>query len=88
MNDRIVIDPEIQQGKPVIRGTRMRIARIVGGLAGGMTMEEVIREYEISKEDVFAAIYYATELIDTDQFHPLKSNFPPIPSLQKNSYFL
>jgi uncharacterized protein (DUF433 family) len=43
----------------------------VGGLAGGMTMEEVIREYEISKEDVFAALYYAAELIDTDLFHPL-----------------
>ena len=40
MNDRIVIDPKIQHGKPVIRGTRMPVARIVGGLAGGMTFEE------------------------------------------------
>jgi uncharacterized protein (DUF433 family) len=61
MPERIVIDPEIQQGKPVIRGTRVPVARIVGGLAGGMTMEEVIREYEISKEDVFAALNYAQE---------------------------
>ncbi len=34
MNDRSVIDPEIQHGKPVIRGTRVPVARIVGGLAG------------------------------------------------------
>jgi len=45
MNERIIIDPEIQHGKPVIRRTRLPITRIVGGLAGGMTKEEIIREY-------------------------------------------
>ena len=71
MNDRIVIDPEIQHGKPVIRGTRVPVVRIVGGLAGGMTMEEIIREYEVAAEDVFAALNYAAEIIDAEQFHPL-----------------
>jgi len=59
MNDRIVIDPEIQHGKSVIRGTRVPVARLVGGLAGGMTMEEIIREYEINAEDIMAALNYA-----------------------------
>jgi len=59
MDDRIVSDPEIQHGKPVIRGTRVPISRIVGGLAGGMTVEEIIREYEISEQDVLAALNYA-----------------------------
>lgn len=40
MNDRIVIDSEIQHGEPVIRGTRVPITRVVGGLAGGMTKDE------------------------------------------------
>src|SRR5574337_247192 len=71
MNDRIVIDPEIQHGKPVIRGTRLPVARIVGGLAGGMTTEEIIREYEITEEDVRAALRYAAELIEAEIFHPL-----------------
>jgi uncharacterized protein (DUF433 family) len=71
MNERIVIDPQIQHGKPVIRGTRVPVARIVGGLAGGMSKEEVIREYEISEEDVLAALSYAAQLIETDVFHPL-----------------
>jgi uncharacterized protein (DUF433 family) len=71
MNDRIVIDPEIQHGKPVIRGTRVPVARLVGGLAGGMTMEEIIREYEVTVEDVLAALAYAAEIIDAEQFHPL-----------------
>jgi uncharacterized protein (DUF433 family) len=71
MNDRIVIDPEIQHGKPVIRGTRVPVARIVGGLAGGMTEEQVTREYEVSAEDVRAALAYATQLIESEVFHPL-----------------
>jgi uncharacterized protein (DUF433 family) len=71
MNDRIVIDPEIQHGKPIIRGTRVPVARIVGGLAGGMTKEEIIREYEISEEDVRAALSYVTELVEAEDFHPL-----------------
>jgi uncharacterized protein (DUF433 family) len=59
MNDRIVIDPEIQHGKPVIRGTRVPVARLLGGLAGGMTTEEVMREYDVSEADVLAALSYA-----------------------------
>ncbi len=61
MNERVIIDPEIQHGKPVIRGTRVPITHIVGGLAGGMTKEEIIREYEVTKEDIWAALNYATD---------------------------
>jgi uncharacterized protein (DUF433 family) len=75
MNDRIVIDPEIQHGKPVIRGTRVPVARIVGGLAGGMTKEDIMREYEVSEEDVLAALSYAAQLIETEVFYPL-----PVPA--------
>ncbi len=60
MNDRIVVDPEIRHGKPVIRGTRVPVARVIGGLAGGMSKQEVMREYEINEEDVLAALSYAT----------------------------
>jgi uncharacterized protein (DUF433 family) len=71
MSERIVIDPDVQHGKPVIRGTRLPVARIIGGLAGGMTKEEVMREYEISEEDILAALDYAAELIEAEEFHPL-----------------
>jgi uncharacterized protein (DUF433 family) len=71
MNERIVINPDIQHGKPVIRGTRVPVTRIIGGLAGGMTREEIIREYEVTKEDILAALSYAAELIEEEAFHPL-----------------
>ena len=71
MNERIIIDPDIQHGKPVIKGTRVPITRIIGGLAGGMSEEEIMREYEISREDILAALAYAGELIEKEEFHPL-----------------
>ncbi len=71
MNERVVLDAEIQHGKPVTRGTRLPVARIVGGLAGGMTEQEIMREYEVTQEDIRAALSYASELIDAQEFHPL-----------------
>ncbi len=73
MNERIVIDPEIQHGKPVIRGTRVPIVRILGGLAGGMNKEEISREYDVSEADISAALSYAAELIEAEVFRPLPS---------------
>lgn len=71
MNGRVVIDSAIQHGKPVIRGTRVPVSRVLGGLAGGMTPEEVCREYELALEDVRAAIQYAGELVENEAHHPL-----------------
>ncbi len=69
--ERIIIDPKIQHGKPVIRGTRVPVARIIAELAGGMPREEVMHEYEISSEDIAAALAYAADLVEAEEFHPL-----------------
>ena len=71
MNERILIDPDVQHGKPVIRGTRVPVARILGGLAGGMTIEELGREYDVSAQDIRAAIQYAEELVEQEAHYPL-----------------
>ena len=71
MDDRIVIDPNICHGKPVIRGTRMPVAFVIGSLAGGMSVEDVRREYDLALEDVLTALRFAGRLIDQEQFHPL-----------------
>jgi uncharacterized protein (DUF433 family) len=71
MNERIVIDPKICHGKPIIRGTRMPVALVVGSLAGGMSFEEVQCEYDLSMDDIRAALKFAGELIDREQYHPL-----------------
>jgi uncharacterized protein (DUF433 family) len=71
MTERISIDPAVQHGKPVIRGTRVPVARILGSLAGGMTQEQVVDEYGVTTDDIAAALEFATELVDEEQFHPL-----------------
>jgi uncharacterized protein (DUF433 family) len=71
MEDRVVIDPKVCHGKPVIRGTRTPVALVVGGLAGGMSFEDVQREYDLTIEDVRAALRFAGELLDEEQHHPL-----------------
>jgi uncharacterized protein (DUF433 family) len=69
--DRIVIDPAICHGKPVIRGTRMPVTLIVGSLAGGMSFEEVQREYQLSIEDIRVALKFVSDLANGESFHPL-----------------
>ena len=70
-NDRIVIDPAICHGKPVIRGTRIPVSVIVGSLAGGMSFEELGREYDLTVEDIRAALKFVGELAEQESFHLL-----------------
>jgi uncharacterized protein (DUF433 family) len=71
MNDRIVIDPRICHGKPVIRGTRTPVAIVVGSLAGGMTSEQVQAEYDLTPSDVQAALAFAAQRVEEEHYHPL-----------------
>lgn len=71
MNDRILIDPRICRGKPVIRGTRVPVARIIGYLAGGVSFDDVQKDFGLTPEDVRAALDYAAELLNQEQHHPL-----------------
>ncbi len=69
--DRIVIDAEIQGGKPVIKGTRVPVQVVVGGLAKGMTVAQVCDEYDLTEQDVRAALSYATEVLAEETVHAL-----------------
>jgi uncharacterized protein (DUF433 family) len=71
MNERIVIDPKVCHGKPIIRGTRTPVAIVVGSLAGGMAFEEIQREYELTSDDIRAALAFAAELVEQEQHRPL-----------------
>jgi len=71
MHDRIVIDPKVCHGKPIIRGTRVPVARVLGYLASGMSFEDVQGDYDLTLEDIQAALDYAAELLDEEHHHPL-----------------
>jgi uncharacterized protein (DUF433 family) len=57
----IVADPTIHHGSPVIRGTRIPAALILGQLASGMSADEVADEYGVTHGDIRAALGYASE---------------------------
>lgn len=63
----IAIDPKIQGGKPVIKGTRVPVYVLVGELGGGMSAVEVARQYRVSKEAVLAAVSYAAEVLSEER---------------------
>ncbi|MDI6760696.1 MAG: DUF433 domain-containing protein [Candidatus Brocadiaceae bacterium] len=63
----ITIDEKVRFGRPVIKGTRVPVDLVLGKLAGGMTYEEVMSEYELSKEDILAALDYAAKHISGEE---------------------
>ena len=68
MQDRISVDPQVCSGKPCIRGTRIMVKNILGMIAGGYTIEKVLEAYpELTREDVVAALDYASQIIDEEK---------------------
>ncbi len=69
--NRIEINPKVMVGKPVIRGTRIPVAFIVGLLSAGYTDQEILDEYKrIGKQDIAACLLYAKQIIE--QVYPAK----------------
>ncbi|OHB97829.1 MAG: hypothetical protein A2W74_07450 [Planctomycetes bacterium RIFCSPLOWO2_12_38_17] len=64
---RISVSEKVRFGKPVITGTRVPVDLILGKLAGGMTYEEVMVEYEITREDILAALDYAAKTLASEE---------------------
>jgi len=64
---RISVDEKIRFGKPVISGTRVPADLIIGKLAGGMTYEEVMAEYEITRKDILAVLDYAAKILSSEE---------------------
>jgi len=77
MNDeqllqRIVCDPKVMTGKPVIRGTRLTVDFILNLLAHGMSESEIRAEYpDVSGEDIRACLAFATRTLKDTEFMPL-----------------
>ncbi|MDP3028781.1 MAG: DUF433 domain-containing protein [Deltaproteobacteria bacterium] len=68
---RITIDEKVRFGKPVVRGTRVPVDLILGKLAGGMTYEEVMTEYDLTKEDILAALNYAARHLSDEEIRAI-----------------
>ena len=70
--ERIIVDPGIVHGQPVVRGTRLPVAIVIGSLAGGMTFEEVEAEHGITRDDILACLDYAARSVSEERIFPLE----------------
>jgi uncharacterized protein (DUF433 family) len=67
--ERIVINPKVMVGKPVIRGTRLTVEYILGLLAHGSTMEKILVEYPgLEKDDIYACLLFASRALQDASF--------------------
>ncbi len=60
---KIVVDPRVMAGKPVIRGTRITVDQVLELLAAGMSPEEIAEDYGIGVDDVKAALLYVAKVL-------------------------
>jgi uncharacterized protein (DUF433 family) len=66
--DRIEVTPAICNAKPVVRGTRIMVRNILGMLAGGYTVDQMLAAYpDLTRDDVTAALEYAAKVVDEEQ---------------------
>ena len=64
MSERITINPDVCNGRPVIRGTRIAVQTVLEFLAAGDSIEDVLEEYPtLKREDVQACLDYASKLM-------------------------
>ena len=68
---RIVVDPAVRFGKPVIEGTRVPVELVLGKLAAGMAIEALMEDYALTRDDVLAALAYAAERIASEEIRAL-----------------
>jgi uncharacterized protein (DUF433 family) len=64
----ITANPAIMLGAPTIRGTRITVAAVLGQLAAGLSMDELLSSYpSLSRDDVYAALAYAAEAMPSER---------------------
>ena len=70
--ERIIVDPDILVGKPVIKGTRLAVEFILELVAEGWSHEQILRNYpQLTEEDILAAIHYAAEILKVERIYPI-----------------
>ena len=71
MHERITVDPNVCHGQACIKGTRIPVHQIIGMLANGDTIEDLLKEYpSLTRDDVLACLDYAASLAE-EQITPI-----------------
>ena len=61
-HERVVLDPDVRFGKPVVRGTRITVGDVLGYLASGMTENDVLADFpQLTRDDLRACLAFAAD---------------------------
>ena len=78
--DRIVVNPDVLLGKPVIRGTRLAVEFIIDLLAQGWSEQDIMGNYPgVTHEDIAACLSYAGEVLRTERVYKLFNQQTSLP---------
>jgi len=67
----IIVDEKIRHGKAIIKGTRITVDEVLGMLEGGMTYDEIEKEYDLKKDQILAVIKYASSFVRGEEVHQI-----------------
>ncbi|WP_159726635.1 DUF433 domain-containing protein [Methylosinus sp. Ce-a6] len=68
---RIILDPAVLAGKPVVRGTRLSVEFIIGLMADGWSEADILRNYPaLEREDIAACLAYARDALRSEKIFP------------------
>jgi len=70
--DRIAVDPKVLAGKPIIKGTRLAVEFVLELLANGWAYDTILENYpQLQRDDILAALRYASEVLKEERVFPL-----------------
>lgn len=69
--ERIIVDPNIHFGKPIIKGTRITVQNVLELIKEGLTFDQIIHDYypDLKKDDILACVQYAIALVAAEDIH-------------------
>ena len=71
---RIIVDPKILVGKPIVKGTRLAVDFILDLLAQGWSQDEILRNYPgLTAEDIYACLAYARDMLRSEKVYLLET---------------
>ena len=69
--ERIVVNPKVHFGKPIIKGTRITVQNVLELLNEGLAFKQIIQDYypDLKKADIQACLQYAIALVAAEDIH-------------------
>jgi uncharacterized protein (DUF433 family) len=69
---RIVVNPKVMAGKPILKGTRITVELVLRLLAKGLSAEEILKDYpHLTKDDITAVLLYAAKIAGDEEVYPV-----------------